>query len=95
MRTTVLMFKVAATKGMLMANAVLKLFCEFKQGFGLHRWLEQETPLSGNRRDYAVLGYVKSCRHDPDFRPQAHLTVKIPSFVQAHLSLGRKAPPCV
>jgi len=62
MRTTVLPFTVAATKEMLTANAGLALFCEFKQNFGLHRWLEQEMPLPGNRRGYAVLGYLKS-RH--------------------------------
>lgn len=60
MRAAVFPFKATVTEEMLTANAGLALLCEFKQGFGLHRWLEQEMPLLGNRRGYAVLGYVKS-----------------------------------
>lgn len=89
MRTTVLPFTVAATKEMLTANAGLALFCEFKQNFGLHRWLEQEMPLPGNRRGYAVLGYLKS-RH-------AAMIPKLASqwkylLIQAHLSLDKAHP---
>ena len=81
MRTTVLPFKATVTEERLTANAGLALLCEFKQGFGLHHRLEQEMPLPGNRRGYAVLGYVKSryAAMIPTFAPQAHLTVEIPS----------------
>lgn len=95
MRTTVLPFKETVTEEMLTANAGLALLCEFKQGFGLHRWLEQEMPLPGNRRGYAVLGYVKSryAAMIPTFAPPPKLTSqwKYP-LIQAHLSLD-KAPP--